>query len=327
MNFNLWKNYTSSIYLFSSFSLSTSKRRANVYVISHRQKFSSCLSKNVKFSFVSLSSSLNYQITWLQFRQQQIEKNRITKEKAEIFSCKRCFVKFFSNIKLHEHVRTKHAKKFSAISITITLFISSFITSFISSIISSTTSRISISWVEIISRSMTSSKSSRISRFTALSTSSFFSILLHQESINQTTKRLFITSSFATLMKSYLSMQNLYIKFHEKFKSSSFSTMQQHLSSAFFCDLHQKHITSYFKSVIDINHSFELRIKLVSNRKNANSKSRTQSTWIDHLTLVRSCNTQDKFFNLFRHCSNHSSISDRRICMNERQHHCKIKIV
>ena len=38
------------------------------------------------------------------------EKARITKKKIEAFACRRCFEKYFSNIKLHEHVRTKHTK-------------------------------------------------------------------------------------------------------------------------------------------------------------------------------------------------------------------------
>ena len=39
-----------------------------------------------------------------------IEKVRITKKKIETFVCKRCFEKYFNNIKFHEHIRTKHTK-------------------------------------------------------------------------------------------------------------------------------------------------------------------------------------------------------------------------
>ena len=39
-----------------------------------------------------------------------IEKARITKKKTEAFVCRRCLEKYFSNIKLHEHIRTKHTK-------------------------------------------------------------------------------------------------------------------------------------------------------------------------------------------------------------------------
>ena len=349
MNFNFWKNYTFSAYLSSSSSLSMSKRRVNVYVISHRQKSSSCLSKNVKFNLVSLFNSLNYQITWLQFRQQQIEKNRITKKKAEIFSCKRCSVKFSSNIKLHEHVRTKHAKKSSAISATIALF-TSFIFSFISSVMSTaitshattfTTSRNSISWAEIASRSKSFTIFLRISRFIALSTSSFSfhlsSILQFFNSVNNITRSFFITASFATSMKSYFSMQDLYIRFHEKFRFLSFFTMQKHLSFASFSEqsmrIRQMRIISYFKSAIDSNHNFESTstIKLASNKKHANSKSRTQTTWIDHLTFKTFCIFQDRFFSnsicFFCHYSNLSQIYDRKRCMTESQHHRKIKIM
>ena len=39
------------------------------------------------------------------------EEQRIAKEKAEAFACRRCPEKYPSNTKLHEHVRTKHCKK------------------------------------------------------------------------------------------------------------------------------------------------------------------------------------------------------------------------
>ena len=39
------------------------------------------------------------------------EEARITKKRAEGFTCRRCSVKFDSNTKLHEHIRTRHAKK------------------------------------------------------------------------------------------------------------------------------------------------------------------------------------------------------------------------
>ena len=260
---------------------------------------------------------------------------------AKKHACRRCSAKFFNNIKLHNHVRDHYTKKsinnekssiilsvsssILSISFVMSIAITSFVTTF-------TTSKISISWTEIVSRSMTPSKSSRLSRFTLkydLFTSSSSSILLHQKSINQTTKR-FFTTRFKT---SYLSMQDLYIRFHEKFRSSSFSTMQQHLSFASFSEqsmrIRQKRIISYFKSAIDSNHNFESisTIKLVSNKKHANSKSRTQSTWIDHLTFAKLYIIKDRFFNLHCHCSNLSSFHDRRICMNERQHRCKIKIM
>ena len=50
-------------------------------------------------------------------RQQQAEKTRIIKEqveaktRAEIFSCKRCSIKYSSNIQLHKHIDEYHIKK------------------------------------------------------------------------------------------------------------------------------------------------------------------------------------------------------------------------
>ena len=44
-------------------------------------------------------------------QQQQAEEARIVKEKTEAFFCRRCSEKYSSNIKLHEHVRSKHCKK------------------------------------------------------------------------------------------------------------------------------------------------------------------------------------------------------------------------
>ena len=42
---------------------------------------------------------------------QKVEKARIEKKRLKTFACKRCFVKFSSNIKFHEHIRDHHAKK------------------------------------------------------------------------------------------------------------------------------------------------------------------------------------------------------------------------
>ena len=45
-----------------------------------------------------------------QAEQRAAEEARIAREKAEAFPCRRCPEKYPSNTKLHEHVRTKHAK-------------------------------------------------------------------------------------------------------------------------------------------------------------------------------------------------------------------------
>ena len=92
-------------------------------------------------------------------RQQQVDAARIAKEKAariakekaarliaEAFACRRCPAKFASNIKLHDHVRTKHTKKSASfISLTSPAPLSSFTSSIFSPVFSPTTSRKSIS--------------------------------------------------------------------------------------------------------------------------------------------------------------------------------------
>ena len=44
-------------------------------------------------------------------RKNSFKKKRLKKKRLEVFVCKRCFIKFSSNIKLHEHIRNHHAKK------------------------------------------------------------------------------------------------------------------------------------------------------------------------------------------------------------------------
>ncbi|KAG7009635.1 hypothetical protein G7Y79_00002g007500 [Physcia stellaris] len=41
----------------------------------------------------------------------QQKEARLIKKRTEEYTCRRCKVKFDSNIKLHEHIRTRHAKK------------------------------------------------------------------------------------------------------------------------------------------------------------------------------------------------------------------------
>ena len=101
------------------------------------------------------------------------------------FAYRRCFVKFLNNIKLYEHIRTKHAKKFKKIfdneksSITFVNDKKLFFTT-ITLIISS------ISFVSIVLTSRTSIKSlyvSMISTFATSKTSIFwFEIILRSKS-------------------------------------------------------------------------------------------------------------------------------------------------
>ena len=319
MNFNSWKNYIFSAYL--SFSLSKSIRRPHAYVIFNHQK--SRFNKNaIKFSFASLSKSSKFifeqfkqqRIKKLrQEQQQQIEKNRITKEKIEAFSCKRCSVKYFNNIKLHEHVRTKYAKKSSTSQTSVSSSVS-----FISSTVSLTTSKKSISWIEIISKSKSFTTSSRLSRSTALSTSSSSShltskslILLHQKSINSMTKSFFITRFIKT---SYMTIHDLFIKFHDEFRFSSLIIIQNSLSFVSSTEQHmrtrQTRITSYFKSAINdfTSRSFittNSMIKLISNKKHADLKVFVKSIWIDHLTSKISFDNHSITHHTCRRCSQH----------------------
>ena len=219
----------------------------------------------------------------------KVEEARIAKEKAEAFACRRCPAKFSSNIKLHEHVRTKHAKKFSVATSSTSSISPSSVTS---STTSTTTSRKPISWAEIASRPKLSfTTPSRLSRLTikfGLSTSSPSSVLLHQKSVNSMTNRFFITR-FKT---SYLTVQNLYIRFHDKFRPLSLIIIQNSLSSASPSGMRirQTRITSYFKSAVNKSTN---QIKLASNRKHADLKVFVKSTWIGHLA---SSNSYDSHF-------------------------------
>ena len=168
------------------------------------------------------------------------------------------------------------------------------------------------SWIEIISKSKSFTTFSRLSRFTLkyelfiflfssylLSKSSIF---LHSKSINNMTKRFFITRFNKT---SYFTMQNLYNKFHEKFKSSNLIIIQNSLSFAFSSSMRirQMRITSYFKSTIN---KFTNQIKLISNKKHVDLKISVISIWIDHLTLRNSYDNHFiKSHHIYRDCTQH----------------------
>ena len=107
-------------------------------------------------------------------------KSSLKKKRLKVFVCKRCFIKFFNNIKFHEHIKNHYAKKFKIVLFTFfTLFILLAIFTF---------------FVVFIISSQTSFISSQI-----LSTS--------------------FATFFSTLNKIYLTMNNLFVMFIEKFKS------------------------------------------------------------------------------------------------------------
>ena len=85
--------------------------------------------------------------SWKKLIQQQVEKARLEKKrqtiekiKTKTFFCKRCFAKYFNNIKFHEHIRDHHTKKskfvVSSSFISFISFFISFVTSFESTIFS-----------------------------------------------------------------------------------------------------------------------------------------------------------------------------------------------
>ena len=118
----------------------------------------------------------------------EIKKARITKKRAKVFVCKRCFVKFFNNIKFYQYMQNHYQKKLvsfvfnqiiSFVLNQIVLFSKQFFTSSLISFStfsiilftfiefalftsSFATSKRQIFWAKIISKSI-SSKSSRLS--------------------------------------------------------------------------------------------------------------------------------------------------------------------
>ena len=218
--------------------------------------------------------------------EKKIEKARIKKERAKVFVCKRCFVKFSNNIKFYQHVQNYHQKKFKSISFEIstlneivlfifkklTLFVtfsqifskSSIISSFISSLISLSTffiilfvfilfatfhatSKKQIFWAKIISKSI-SSKSLRLS-FSMFEFLRNVSILLF----------IFLITRF------YITMNDLFVMFVEKSKLLNLSYRQKHTffqhhwrfnKFFIFC---QTQITSYFLSSLIRSNSTSCR--------------------------------------------------------------------
>ena len=201
----------------------------------------------------------------------QQDEIRIAQKRAERYVCRRCKSKFDSNIKLHEHIRTRHAKKsksaqqsivssFASSSQSITfssstsskLVIMSLATSskFLSEFLSIATSRKSISWAKIVARSIVAFKFSRLS----IATSKSIYNILKKSTVNCSLAS-FISSRTFTSSRLYLIVNDLYRMFVEK--SSSFD-LQRHQMRSFSskildknnCDLIQTRITSYFNATI-----------------------------------------------------------------------------
>ena len=212
---------------------------------------------------------------------------RLIKKRVEKYICRRCknkTIKFDNNIKLHEHIRIRHVKKSKSTSVqqfvefVVSFFISfvsssrsiifSFFTSSkfisfsmfaseivrersesISSISSAVTSRKSISWAEIASRSIVAFKFSRLSIATSKSMCKF--------SENANTVCSSTSSRISTSSRLYLIVNDLYRMFAEK--SSSFDLQRHQMRFSFSkiidksnCkfDFIQSRITSYFNAMI-----------------------------------------------------------------------------
>ena len=250
-------------------------------------------------------------------QQQQTEKARIAKEKTEAFACRRYPEKFANNTKLHEHVRTKHAKK-PSITTPSTPPASSPSTPITSHATIPTTPRIPISWAEIASRPKSSAATpSRLPRPTALPTPPpsphLPPILLHQKPANSITKRPSITRFIQT---PYLTVEDLYNRFHDKPRPSSLTTIQNSLPPASTTGQHmrshQMRITSYFKPATNDPTprpptSANSVTKLASNRKHADSKSHDKSVRINDLTSSNSYDSHstNKPHHTYRRCTQH----------------------
>ena len=353
MDFNLWKNYTPPAYLPSPIlPLPMPKSRPNAYVIPHRQTPSPCLRKNTKFKLAPLPSPLNFRLTFEDFKQQQAEEARIAaeeariaKEKVEAFSCRRCPAKFPSNTKLHDHVRTKHCKKpkepsppppAAALAIppasppptpiapaTPVAIPSAPASPITSPATPTTTPKKPISWSEIASRPMKPNAPSRLPRPTLqfdLPTPPPSPVMSPQKLTNHIQKR--------TAKTPYMTVHDLYIRFHEKPRPLSLTSMQNRLPAAPSSGLHQTRITTYFKPTSSRHGP---KAPLVPNRKCADSQALAKSTWNRDLTLTRPYTTQGRSFTnsarFFCHHFDHSPTHGRKRFVVEPQHYRKARIV
>ena len=224
----------------------------------------------------------------------QQKKTRLIKKRAKEFTCKRCkhSIKFDNNIKLHEHIRIRHAKKSKFVQQSVEHVISfsisfvsssrSIIFSFFSS--SSTSSKVlffsmlaseivrersenvssnfssiatskkSIFWAEIVSRSIVASKLFRFSIAT------FKSMCKFSKNANVVCSSISSRIFSSTSSRFYLIVNDLYRMFVEK--SNSFDLQSRHNKSLFSRDFDkcnfankcdrfiQSRITSYFHATI-----------------------------------------------------------------------------
>ena len=188
----------------------------------------------------------------------------LVKKQAEGYTCRRCKGKFDSNTKLHEHVRTKHAKKSKSSALTsppspppasppsspsATSIEPPALPASTPPATPPATPRIPISWAEAASRSTAApAKPSRIPRPT-ITTHGLLtappSPILPACLANHVTRP---PPLAAASVKPHLTVEDLYARFHGKPKPSSLSTRQIRLSPAPTSGLRQMRITAYFSS-------------------------------------------------------------------------------
>ena len=204
----------------------------------------------------------------LEKKRQEIEKQaRIEKKRLKVFACKRCSVKFSSNTKFHQHICDHHTKKSKFVVSNLSIFFTSSQSIFFSvdnlklasqsRILFSTLSRSIIFSFSFTSKRVISFTATKISLFSDFASEFVFkrseSASFSSSSQKFVTMRstFFFKSIFATFTKFYLTMNDLFRMFVEKFKSID---LQQHQKHQFSLrnfdiskrDLMQMRITSYF---------------------------------------------------------------------------------
>ena len=225
----------------------------------------------------------------------KIEKARIKKKRTKVFVCKRWFVKFSNNIKLHQHVQNHHQKKFATKSLKyiftsfsneLVLFVFNEIVSFskqffISSLISlSTFFIILFTFIEFIlfifiefilfifieftlsALSTTLFATSKKRIFWAKIVSKFISSKFSRLSLSILEFLRTISSQISTSTKTYLTMNNLFVMFNKKSKSLDLSHCQKHTFSQHYWRLSK--LVIFFFIELTSRHIF-YRVSIRSN--------------------------------------------------------------
>ena len=254
-------------------------------------------------------------------KRQKIEEVRIAKKQEEvrltIFACKRCFVKYFNNIKFHEHIRDHHAKKsksvvsnsitFSSISFHSIIFLLDtsnqvFISTTSSQSIvalSSTSFFLSFQSIIVLSNFSSNILSSVSSNRSLLSNFASEFVFKRSESASSIFSQKFVTmrstslfkSIFKTSSKFYLTIDDLFRMFVEKFKSIDLQQHQKHqFSSRVFDtskrDLMKMRIIFYFLS-ISKSTKFEIFTSMYDSIKQSIRVSFSRSSYYSFRSFFR----------------------------------------